>query len=109
MLNPWIENSDQGPFYCPDCGIVEGFFYYNPDIKDKIEIISVDFERPRQKVIDLLGQENQGCPVLVLDNESPPSLDIKKSMSTGRMFIDDPIAICEFLTDRFNGTGPHPQ
>ena len=24
MLNPWFDNGNQGPFYCPDCGIVEG-------------------------------------------------------------------------------------
>ncbi len=26
MLNTWYDAPDQKPFYCPDCGIVEGFF-----------------------------------------------------------------------------------
>jgi len=78
MLNPWVEENNQGPFYCPDCGVVEGFFAYSPEVRDKIEIIWVDYEKPRQKVIECLGEENQGCPVLVLDESVNHLLVLKK-------------------------------
>jgi hypothetical protein len=107
MLNPWFDNGNQGPFYCPDCGIVEGFLAYNPDIREQIEIISVDFKRPRPKIIEYLGEENQGSPVLVLDDFNQLPEGAKKSFSTGKTFIDDPVLICDYLIKRFKGVRPH--
>ena len=109
MLNTWYDTPDQGPFYCPDCGIVEGFFHYNPDIRHQIDIIHVDFQRPRPLIIDQLGEENQGSPVLVLTGPDVSFNGVKKSMTTGKAFIDDPIAICRYLAGRFSGILPHPQ
>ncbi|MBU2629918.1 MAG: DUF3088 domain-containing protein, partial [Proteobacteria bacterium] len=80
MLNPWVEENNQGPFYCPDCGVVEGFFAYSPEVRNNIEIIFVEYERPRQQVIDYLGKENQGCPVLVLDAGAMLVQGAKKSL-----------------------------
>ncbi len=107
MLNPWFDNGNIGPFYCPDCGVVEGFLVYNPAIRDQLDIISVDYERPRQQIISSLGEENQGSPVLVLD-EALSSSGTKKSLSTGKTFIDDPLMICDYLGQRFDGVRPHP-
>ncbi len=107
MLNPWKENG-QGPYYCPDCGIVEGFFSYTPGIREQIKIVHVEYEKPRQAVIDTLGDENQGCPVLVLDDAMTMPGQIKKSFSTGKAFIDDSIEICNFLGTIYGGILPHP-
>lgn len=109
MLNPWVEEGHEGPFYCPDCGVVEGFFSYSPEIRNKIEIVWVAYERPRQKVVDCLGQENQGCPVLVLDGKANAPEGARKSLTTGKPFIDDPILICDYLGRCFGGIRPHPQ
>ena len=109
MLTPWAEGNDQGPFYCPDCALVEGFFYYSPNVKDQLEIITVNFPRPRKKVVDCLGMENQSCPVLVLEDGSILPEGAKKSFSTGRVFIDDPNLICQYLGERFHAILPHPR
>lgn len=108
MLNPWFEKNNQGPFYCPDCGVVEGFFAYSPEVRKQIEIIWLDYEKPRHKVIECLGAQNQGCPVLVLDDNAKPPLGVKKSLLTGKTFIDDPKMICDYLGQVFNGVRPHP-
>ena len=108
MLNPWREENNQGPFYCPDCGIVEGFFVYSPQVRDQIEIICVDFKRPRKKVVEVLGAENQGCPVLVLDDGAKVPDGAKKSLTTGKTFMDDPGMICDYLGNRFKAVRPHP-
>lgn len=107
MLNPWKEE-DQGPYYCPDCGVVEGFFAYSPGAKVDLEIIHVEFPRPRARVVEVLGMENQGCPVLVLAKGTPAPQAAKKSMSTGALFIDDAVAICNFLGQTYGGVLPHP-
>jgi hypothetical protein len=108
QLNPWFETNGEGPFYCPDCASVAGFFHYCPQVLEKIDVVTVAFPRPRQAVIDLLGMENQGCPVLVLAPDSPVPPEAKRSFSTGRAFIDDPRAICDFLGRSFDAVRPHP-
>lgn len=109
-LKPWREDG-QGPFYCPACGEMEGFLAYSPEIREKIDIIEVDFQRPRAVVIEALGAENQECPVLMLAKDTPDSAlpeAAGKSLSTGRVFINDAPAICEFLAQTFGGIRPHP-
>ncbi len=108
MLNPWFDDGDIGPFYCPACGTVEGFLAYNPAIRKQLEIIFVDFKRPRPKIIKYLGEENQGSPVLVLDDSDQVPDGAKKSLSTGKTFVDDPTLICNYLGSRFKGVRPHP-
>ncbi len=108
LLNPWSEGEGKGPYYCPDCGVVEGFFHYSPEIREKIDIKYVDFPRPRDAVVALLGTENQSCPVLVLDETATPPQGAKQSLTTGRKFIDNGREICEFLAATFGGVHPHP-
>ena len=108
MLNPWQEEDGRGPYYCPDCGVVEGFLVYSPEIRDEIDIVAVDFPRPRDEIVELLGLENQDSPVLVLADGTPPPEGARQSMSTGKSFINDPLAICNFLAETFNGIKPHP-
>jgi len=110
MLNPWMEADGQGPFYCPDCGVVEGFFAYSMEVKHSIDIIHADFQRPRPAVVKELGVENQGCPVLVLDLDDgvEPPVIARQSFSTGKFFIDDAVGICDFLGRTFNAVRPHP-
>ncbi len=107
MLTPWKEG-DKGLYYCPDCGVVEGFFAYTPEARQVIEIIHVDYPRPRPGIVNALGAENQGSPVLVLAQGSELPSGVKKSMSTGRSFIDDPVGICNFLGRVVGGVLPHP-
>jgi glutathione S-transferase len=35
---------------------------------NELEVKYVNFARPRPALVDLLGEENQSCPVLVLEN-----------------------------------------
>ncbi|GAB6146828.1 DUF3088 family protein [Desulfocicer niacini] len=108
MLNPWMDADGQGPYYCPGCGVVEGFFAYSMEVKAAIDIVHVDFKRPRKEVVEKLGLENQECPVLVLGRDVEPPENAKKSFSTGRYFIDEPVGICNFLGKIFEGILPHP-
>ncbi|MCG8565557.1 MAG: DUF3088 domain-containing protein [Desulfobacterales bacterium] len=108
MLNPW-KTDGEGPYYCPDCGVVEGFFAYSPQARELVESIAVDYPRPRPAIVEALGSENQSSPVLVLAPETeeiPPSA--QRSMSTGAWFIDDAIEICNYLGQCCNGVLPHP-
>ncbi|MGV1100668.1 DUF3088 domain-containing protein [Thiovibrio sp. JS02] len=106
-LTPWIEDG-RGPYYCPDCAVVEGFLHYSPQIREKIVIVQVNFPRPRPEIVELLGADNQSCPVLVLAEEAGMTPGAKTSFATGRKFINNGLAICNFLAEAYNGIKPHP-
>jgi hypothetical protein len=54
-------------WYCPDCALVEGVLAYYPQLRAALDVRHVDFPRPRQAVIDLVGEAFQDCPCLLLD------------------------------------------
>jgi len=57
-------------YFCPDCAIIEGLLSYYPTLRNKLDVCYVDFTRPRKALVDLLGEANQSCPVLVLEDGS---------------------------------------
>ncbi len=57
-------------YFCTDCAILEGLVSYYPQLSEELEVKYVSFARPRQVLIDLIGEANQSCPVLVLEDGS---------------------------------------
>ncbi len=61
---------DQGKIYfCPGCAQVEGMLSFYPALREKIEVQYIEFPRPRPSLVAEVGEENQGCPKLVLGGE----------------------------------------
>ena len=87
---------DDGPFICPYCNQIEGILASFPDLAAKLEVTRLPFPRPRQPVIDLTGEDNQGLPVLVL-GDNPPA-DAKNAGS--QYFINDTSRILALLAER---------
>ncbi|MGL5362666.1 MAG: DUF3088 family protein [Bosea sp. (in: a-proteobacteria)] len=52
--------------YCPDCAVIEGVLAYHPALRQALDIRYVDFARPRQALVDLVGEGEQGCPMLLV-------------------------------------------
>lgn len=100
---------DQGKtYYCPGCAEMIGLLEYYPELKKGIEIHEVDFARPRPMLVSLLGEANQGCPVLVLGTV-PQNLPahLKVQYANGHAFVADPREIGEYLA-HVHGIGlPH--
>jgi len=65
-----VNRNPEAKYFCRDCTPIEGLLSYYPELRNEIEVVYVDFARPRKVLVDLLGEENQGCPVLVLDDGS---------------------------------------
>ena len=108
LLKPGFKANEGGPFYCPDCAAVEGFLKYAPEIETRIDIRRIEFPKPRKEIADLLGEANQGCPVLVFDESSAIPPEAKKSEETGRAYLSDAREICDFLGRTFGVAKPHP-
>jgi Protein of unknown function (DUF3088) len=54
-------------WYCPDCALVEGVLAYYPHLKAALDVRYVAFPRPRQAIVELVGEPFQDCPALLLD------------------------------------------
>jgi hypothetical protein len=98
--------SDGGfDWYCNDCATLEYVLQINQHWADKIDVRRVGFPRPRTEIVDLLGPEWQGCPMLVMDKDRAPGDAI---IVGDYALLQDVRAIGRALTSRYGGVGPHP-
>jgi len=107
LLKPGFYDGEEGPFYCPHSAAIEGILKYLPEIEEKVDVRRIDFQRPRVDVIELIGEENQGSPVLVLaaESEVPPGVGVYKK--TGRAFLHGTMEIGNYLSSTFGVMRPH--
>jgi hypothetical protein len=66
LLRPGFYNVGIGPLYCTESLPVEGMLSFFPEIRTLIEVQYLEFGRPREPLVQLLGKENQSVPVLIL-------------------------------------------
>jgi len=87
---------EDGPFVCPFCNQVEGLLASFPELARQIDVERVDFARPRNAVIAVVGEANQGLPLLVLRDDPPD--DALRYGETA--FIQDTKRILALLAER---------
>lgn len=93
----------EGPFVCPHCMAVEGLLSVYPRLRGELDIRYVPFKRPRTAIIEVIGEEHQSCPVLVLPLGQ--ASDVGSQQATrGRLFFVGEHAIAAALAEAF-GTG----
>lgn len=83
-------------FVCPYCNAIEGLLASFPDLAAAIDVERVAFQRPRQKVIEVAGEENQSLPLLILA-ENPPD---DAANWNGTRFVNSTDRILELLAER---------
>ena len=106
MLKP--DFLDQGKtYFCPGCAQVEGMLSFYPALRERVEIQYIDFSRPRSRLVAEIGEENQGCPKLVLGGEHSVPESVRVSEAKGRRFISEPIEICRYLAGAYGAGEPH--
>lgn len=92
-------------WYCNDCATLEGALLANPHWNDRIDVRRIDYPRPRQQIIDLVGPDWQGCPMLVMDAARAPG---DATIVGDYAILQDVRAIGRALAHRHGGAGPHP-
>lgn len=101
---------DQGgkTFFCPGCAQMVGLLDYYPALKQVLEVHLVDYLRPRPVLVELLGEENQSCPVLILQ-QKPQGLptDVQIAKANGRYFIEGANEIATYLACAYSIGFPH--
>lgn len=89
---PFTEGSEEN-WFCTHCAMIEGALNVNPDWEKHIDVRRIDHQKPRKELIEVLGEENQWTPVLVIKDQQP---------------ITDPVEITEYLSQKYGGARPHP-
>lgn len=106
LLDPYAKVEDGFARYCPDCAMVEGYLAFYPVVRARLQVLHVAPQRPRPEIVALLGEENQGSPVLVLHPLSQPQ-DASSVQTYGdKRFINDPKAICRYFALELGGGLP---
>lgn len=96
LLRPGFDDHGTS-YFCPYCAQVIGFLTYFPQVRDTLEIAELAFPRPRQSVVDLVGEENQGLPLLILGGEPVAVPDVTIDEANGYRFIKKTISIIRYL------------
>jgi hypothetical protein len=93
-------------FFCRHGALVEGVLTLYPALRKRLNLHRVPFERPREAVIVLAGEDNQTVPRLVL----PPGVTSGPVTTThlGRQSIAGAEAIIVALRDLYGIAPPHP-
>jgi len=93
-------------FYCWHCAMVEGVLAASPHLTANLDIERVDWPRPRESVVALVGPENQSLPLLILAKGT------NSKLQTGTygdlVFINDKFQILAALHERHGFPEPHP-
>lgn len=93
-------------FHCRHCVVVEGLLAAFPVLQDHLDIHRVAFPRPRPAVIALVGEANQGLPVLVL----PEGVQTTQATgeADGRTFVSGAEPIAAALAELYAIPAAHP-
>jgi hypothetical protein len=97
-----------GVWFCPFCAQVIGFLDYYPEVRETVDVVEVEFPRPRQPMVDLVGEDHQGAPLLVLGDGSPRSVPgVTIGESNGHAFVEKTLHILRYLAHTRGVPGPH--
>jgi glutaredoxin len=64
-----FKDGDEQQYFCPYCLRIEGLMAMFPEIRQGVYVKYVDFQKPREALVELLGEGNQSCPRLVTQGE----------------------------------------
>ena len=104
------KNDNEGKlYYCPQCAMIAGIIKFYPQLETMLKINYVDFQRPRKAIIELIGEDNQSCPVLVIENHQEENVDLSYFNSfEDKLFVNSTDSIIKYLSERYGIGNPHP-
>jgi hypothetical protein len=103
IMKPGFTNGGLGPLYCGDSAPVEGMLSFFPQLREQVDVSYIEFPRPRAPLFELLGEDNQGIPVLILASDTAikdPTLE--PLSANGHRFFNDQALIRRYLSSQFD-------
>lgn len=96
------------PYYCPECAQINGVLHYFPELRHHLNVRYVDFPKPRPEIVALVGEEHQGCPVLVLaDKPVARAAGVEFGTALNRYFVSGASNIGQYLSKVYGVGRPH--
>jgi hypothetical protein len=103
LLRPGFYNVGVGPLYCGDSLPVEGLLSFFPQLRTLLNVHYLEFPRPRAALVDTLGAENQGIPVLILaDEREIDDEELAPKKANGKRFFADERSIRRYLSTQYS-------
>ncbi len=103
-----FRDSDNKKYYCPDCAFLEGVLSYYPQLREQLDIRYIDFPKPRKEIVDLVGEEFQGCPNLILGSDNPQFDDINQFYRyKDKLYTNDTKLLVKYLQYKYNIAEAH--
>lgn len=106
VLRPSFEDGGTR-YFCPFSAQVMGFLGYFPHVRDTVELIELDYPKPRHPLSDLLGESHQAAPMLVLGGEPTPVPEVLISEANGHKYVEKTIQILRYLAATRSAPVPH--
>lgn len=94
-------------YFCPFSAQVIGFLTYYPQIRETVDIVELGFEKPRKPLSDLLGEQHQAAPMLVLGGEPTPVPGVEISDANGNKYVEKTLQIMKYLAATRSVPMPH--
>jgi hypothetical protein len=102
LLRPGFSNAGLGPLYCSDSAPVEGMLSFFPQLRELIDVRYLEFRRPRQPLIEALGEQYQSLPVLSLaGGHELKDKELEPSRANGVRFFAEEKRIRHYLSTQY--------
>ena len=106
VLRPGFQ--DKGAtYFCPYSAQVMGFLSYYPEVRATLEIVEIEFPKPRHPLSDVLGEDHQSAPMLVLAGEGETVTNVTVAHAKGRAYVEKTIEILRYLAATRGTPLPH--
>lgn len=93
--------------FCPFSAQVIGFLTYFPQVKDTLEVVELEFAKPRKPLVDLLGERHQAAPMLVLAGKAVAVPGVTIGEANGHEFVEKTLEILKYLAATRSVPAPH--
>ena len=97
VLRPGFDDKGN-TYFCPFSAQVIGFLSYYPQVRDSIDVVEIDFPKPRVPVVEL-ADELGPDPVIVPD--------VRIDQANGNRFVEKTIQILKYLAATRSCPMPH--
>lgn len=93
--------------FCPYSAQVIGFLTYYPEVRETLDLVEIGFRRPREALVDMLGEQYQSAPMLILGGDPVAVPGVTVGEANGHRFVEKTIEILRYLAATRSVPGPH--
>jgi hypothetical protein len=107
VLRPGFDDKGQ-VWFCPYSAQVIGYLTYYPAVRDTLDLVELDFAKPRHPLVELVGETRQSAPCLVLGDAAPAAIEgVTIETHDGHRFVSKTIEILRTLAATRGTPPPH--